>query len=66
MSESIITAVTNQLNGLIDPFTQDKMTAGKALKSVKVSDTTLSIVMHKGYPINDVLSELSQLVSFSG
>jgi len=65
MSEVIITAVTNQLNGLIDPYTNDKMTAGRALKKVEVSDKKVKVNLQKGYPLASVVDELSELVKNS-
>lgn len=62
MSESIVTAVTNQLNGMIDPYTGEKMTAGRALKSVQVDETKVSVVLRKGYPMQSVAGELSDSV----
>ena len=38
MSDAITTAVTQQLQGLIDPYTGDKMTAAKGLRSIDVAD----------------------------
>jgi len=62
MSEQIITAVTQQLQGLIDPYTNDKFTSGKALKSVVVDDAKVTVVLKKGYPLTGVVDELSSLV----
>lgn len=62
MSEQIITAVTQQLQGLIDPCTNDKFTSGKALKSVVVDDAKVTVVLKKGYPLTGVVDELSSLV----
>ena len=65
MSESIVSAVTNQLHGLIDPYTGEKMTAGRALKSVQVDENKVSVVLRKGYPVQIVADELSELVQSS-
>ena len=62
MSDQIITAVTNQLHSVIDPYTSSKITAGKSLKKVSVSDNTVSVLLSKGYPVAPVVRELSQLV----
>ena len=62
MSEQIISAVTQCLQGLIDPYTNDKFTANKALKSVQVEDDKVTISLQKGYPLNGVTDELSLLV----
>ena len=62
MSDQIITAVTNQLHQLIDPYTTDKMTAARALKSVKVDDKKVTVNLSKGYPVAPVLQELAGLV----
>ena len=62
MSDQIITAVTNQLHDLIDPYTADKMTAARALKSVQVNDDKVVVSLKKGYPVASVVDELSALV----
>ncbi len=62
MSESIITAVTTTLNGLIDPFTNEKMTASRALKSVQADDQKVVVTLRKGYPVQSVAAELSSQV----
>lgn len=62
MSDQIISAVTQQLQGLIDPYTSDKFTANKALKSIVVDDAKVIINLQKGYPLKGVVDELSELV----
>lgn len=62
MSDAITAAVTTQLEGLTDPFTGQKMTAGRALKSVQVDDQKVRVVLRKGYPMNSVADQLSTLV----
>ena len=62
MSEQIITAVTNQLHTVIDPYTSAKITAGKSLKKVTVDDKTVSVLLSKGYPVAPVVRELSELI----
>lgn len=62
MSEQIITAVTNALHSLIDPYTDNKMTAGRSLKTVQVSDKAVTISLKKGYPVGSVVSEISELI----
>ena len=62
MSDQIINAVTQQLHGLIDPYTSDKFTAAKALKSVVVDDAKVTVTLRKGYPLRGVSDELSELV----
>jgi len=62
MSETITTAITTQLDGLIDPYTGQKMTYGRALKSVKVDDEKVFVMLRKGYPIKSVAGELSELI----
>ena len=62
MSESIITAVTNRLDSLTDPYTGHKMSAGRALKSVQVSDDKVVVVLRKGYPMQGVADQLSEIV----
>ncbi|MDB4511952.1 iron-sulfur cluster carrier protein ApbC [Arenicella sp.] len=65
MSDQIIDAITQQLQGLIDPYTGDKFTAAKALKSVNVDVDKAVITVRKGYPINEVFEQLSKLVKDS-
>lgn len=62
MSDAIIAAVTNQLDGLIDPYTGHKMTAGRALQSVQVSDQKVVVTLCKGYPMQGIAEELSALL----
>ena len=62
MSDQIITAVTQQLQGLIDPYTGDKMTAARALRSVVVNDAKVLVTLAKGYPLGGVADELAALV----
>lgn len=62
MSEQIITAVTNSLHAVIDPYTQTKLTANKGLVSVVVTDAAVQISLSRGYPIKSVLTELAELV----
>jgi len=65
MSEQIVTAVTNQLHAVIDPYTGAKLTAGKALKSVVVDDDKVVVKLTKGYPIQGVVEELAELVKLA-
>ena len=65
MSDQIITQVTNQLHGVIDPYTNNKMTAGRALKTVNVNDEKVTINLVKGYPIATVSDELISLIKTS-
>ncbi len=65
MSDKIITAVTNQLHTVIDPYTNNKITAGRALKTVQVDDASVRISLVKGYPIATVSDELSSLIKQS-
>ena len=62
MSDPIISAITNELNGITDPFTGDKITASRALKSVNVEADKVTVLIRKGYPIQSAGEELSQLV----
>lgn len=62
MSDQIISAVTNQLHAVIDPFTNAKITAGRALQSVLVSDQSVTVRLSKGYPVSPVVAQLSELV----
>jgi len=62
MSEQIISAITNQLHTVIDPFTSSKITAARALKSVQVTDAKITVTLAKGYPVEPVAKSLSDLV----
>jgi len=62
MSEQIITAVTNQLHSVIDPYTLTKITAAKSLKKVTVDESKVTIYLSKGYPVAPIVRELSELV----
>jgi len=62
MSEQIISAVTQRLQGIIDPYTNDKFTAGKALRSVQVDDKKVLVNLQKGYPLASVCDDLSIMV----
>lgn len=62
MSEQITSAVTQRLQGMIDPYTGDKFTSAKALKSIKVDDKKVVINLQKGYPLKSVADELSAKV----
>lgn len=62
MSDTIIAAVTDQLNGLTDPYTGKSFTANKSLKSVDVTDSLVTLKVSKGYPLASVHGELSALV----
>jgi ATP-binding protein involved in chromosome partitioning len=61
-SDQIVTAVTNQLHTVIDPYTNSKLTAGRSLKSVQVNDKSVVVTLSKGYPIAEVVNELAELV----
>ncbi len=65
MSDAITTAVTQQLQGLIDPYTGDKMTAAKALRTVNVTDDRVTVTLVKGYPVGSVFEELAAQVKDS-
>lgn len=62
MSEQIITAVTNQLHAIIDPYTQNKLTANKGLVSVNVDANKITVHISRGYPVRTVTSALAELV----
>lgn len=62
MSEQIITAVTNQLHSVIDPYTNAKLTAKKGLKKVSVEKGAVVVNLSRGYPVATVAQELSELV----
>lgn len=62
MSEQIISAVTKQLQGVTDPYTNAKISSSKGLRSVTVDENTVTVNLAKGYPVTPVVGELSQLV----
>ena len=62
MSEQIVAAITERLDGLTDPYTQQSFTANRALQSVDVSDSQVNLRIRKGYPVASVHAELSELV----
>jgi len=62
MSDQIISQVTNQLHGVIDPYTNHKMTAARALKTVTTNESKVSINLVKGYPIEGVTDTLTKLI----
>lgn len=62
MSDQIITAVTEQLHAVIDPYTGRKITAGQALQSIQVDDAKVLINLAKGYPVEAVQAQLASLV----
>ena len=62
MSEAIVTAVTEQLDNLLDPYTGLKMTAHRGLKSVQVDDARVVVELVRGYPVAGVIDELSNLI----
>ena len=62
MSDQIITLVTNQLHAVIDPYTQNKLTANKGLVSVNVEATKVVIHISRGYPIRSTTTELASLI----
>jgi len=63
MNEQLISAVTEQLHTLIDPFTANKFTAAKSLKSVDISDTTVAVNIVKGYPVEPAIDAITELVA---
>ena len=62
MNEQLISAVKEQLHTLIDPFTANKLTAAKSLKSVDINDTTVTVNIVKGYPVEPAIDVLTELV----
>lgn len=65
MSEQLISAITNQLHSVTDPYTNAKLTAGRSLKSVQVDDQQVLVTLSRGYPIASVVEELANLVRTS-
>lgn len=65
MSEQLISAVTNQLQGVIDPYTNAKFTAKKGLKKVTVENGVLKVHLTKGYPVATVVEEIASIVKES-
>jgi ATP-binding protein involved in chromosome partitioning len=62
MSEQLISAVTNQLHSVIDPYTNAKLTAKKGLKKVSVEKGAVIVNLYRGYPDTTLVQELSELV----
>ncbi len=62
MSDQIITAVTNQLHAIIDPYTQNKLTANKGLVSVNVDSEKVVVHIRRGYPVRAATPVLAELV----
>lgn len=62
MSEQLTSQIVEVLNGLKDPYTDKSITAAKALKHAKVTDQKVSISLVKGYPVDSVKQELSELI----
>lgn len=62
MSDQIISAVTNQLHAVIDPFTENKLTANKGLVSVQVDSKRVIVTLSRGYPIRSAIDQLALLV----
>jgi ATP-binding protein involved in chromosome partitioning len=62
MSEQLISAVTNHLHSVIDPYTNAKLTAKKGLKKVSVENGAIIVNLSRGYPVATVVQELSELV----
>ena len=62
MHEQLINSVKQQLQGITDPFTSDKLTAAKGLKSVDVNDSSVTVTLVKGYPIEPAITVIKELV----
>ena len=65
MHEQLINSVKQQLQGITDPFTSDKLTAAKGLKSVDVNDSSVTVTLVKGYPIEPAITVIKELVDLS-
>jgi len=62
MSEQLAALISERLDSLIDPFTDQPFTANRGLKKVDVEDDRVGIVLRKGYPIAAVHAELAAQV----
>jgi len=62
MSDQLVSAVTNQLHTVIDPYTDNKITANKGLVSVQADESKLTVSLRRGYPIGLVVGQLAQLI----
>ncbi len=62
MSDQLVSAVTNQLHTVIDPYTDNKITANKGLVSVQADESKLTVSLRRGYPIGLVVAQLAQLI----
>ena len=62
MQEQLVQAITQRLQDIQDPFTLEKLTAAKGLKSIDVDDTSVRITLLKGYPIGPAAKGIESLV----
>lgn len=59
MSEQLVTAITDRLAGLTDPYTGQSFTANRNLQQVDVEPGRVVIKLRVGYPLASVHHELS-------
>ncbi len=62
MSESLQDQIKTRLAAVIDPYTQQSLTANNALVSLEVNASTVALKLRKGYPVELVYENLSQLI----
>jgi len=62
MQDQLIQSLNQALDDLIDPFTGLKLTAGKAIQSVDVSDQEVVLTISKGYPIEAAIAPLERAI----
>ena len=62
MHEQLVNAIKEQLQAITDPFTLDKLTAAKGLKSIDINDTHVVITLLRGYPIEPAVKRIEELV----
>ena len=62
MSEALTAQIKQHLAAVIDPYTQQSLTANKALKSLEISDSKVVLKLRKGYPVALASETLSQLI----
>ena len=62
MSEQLEGQIKPLLSAVVDPYTQQSITAGNSLKEIVINDSLVTIKLRKGYPVALVYEGLSQLI----
>ncbi len=63
MSDQLISAVTNQLQAVIDPISKSKLAANKGLTSVSVDADKVVVSLRRGYPIKFAVEPIAKAVN---